>query len=80
MFPHPFSQEEAKGEVERLYAEAEAIAQQMRQKEMDAESIRFDLPEWSDAVVSLYISNGKRDFQRRSIYIVNCVIHREYER
>ena len=29
--------------------------------EMDnlAESVRFDLPEWSDAVVSLYISNGK---------------------
>ena len=24
-----------------------------------AESVRFDLPEWSDAVVSLYISNGK---------------------
>ncbi len=29
--------------------------------EMDnlSESIRFDLPEWSDAIVSLYISNGK---------------------
>lgn len=29
--------------------------------EMDnlAEIVRFDLPEWSDAVVSLYISNGK---------------------
>ena len=34
---------EAQGEVEKLYAAAEAIAQQMRQKEMDAEGIRFEM-------------------------------------
>ena len=34
---------EAQAEVERLYAAAEAIAQQMRQKEMDAEGIRFEM-------------------------------------
>jgi chromosome segregation protein len=34
---------EVQAEVERLYAAAEAIAQQMRQKEMDAEGIRFEM-------------------------------------
>ena len=34
---------EVQAEVERLYAAAEAIGQQMRQKEMDAEGIRFEM-------------------------------------
>ncbi|MDE6107962.1 MAG: chromosome segregation protein SMC, partial [Oscillospiraceae bacterium] len=34
---------EAQSEVEKLYAAAEAIAQQMRQKELDAEGIRFEM-------------------------------------
>ncbi len=34
---------EAKAEVERLYAAAEAIGEQMRRKETDAEGIRFEM-------------------------------------
>jgi len=34
---------EAQGEVERLYAQAEALGQKMRQKEMEAEDIRFQM-------------------------------------
>ncbi len=34
---------EAQAEVERLYAAAETIAQQMRQKELDAEGVRFEI-------------------------------------
>jgi len=35
--------EEAQAEVEALYAQAEAISAQMRQKEMDVEGIRFEM-------------------------------------
>ena len=34
---------EARAQVEELYAKAEAIAQQMRQKELDAEGLRFEI-------------------------------------
>ncbi len=34
---------EAQAQVEELYAKAEAIAQQMRQKELDAEGLRFEI-------------------------------------
>ena len=35
--------EEAQGEVEKLYAQVEAISEQMRRKEMDVEGIRFEM-------------------------------------